>query len=541
MDKKPYRLINLFKVKTENENKNFVELLNEEHEVSSYEIDPSYGFNGMLFVKNTELTPPKWAEFAEDIVGTTIDELGNKSSSAVLFLKTDNGVFAITFGYGRFLLDIYSFVFDFGIKTALNTLDHESLRSVDIHTLEDQPIQKKTQATRESDATVFGIDISRDILRAVTGTPKNGIHFRNISGGDSMYTFGKEMEIDDLPGIINQISDYYCNDDYKEQFSWVDNVQRIKVKGTIEELDEKLLSEIKTSPNNILISIPEIEKWDTIIGFSFTRSKDQVSPTINSENYYSKLPKDTLSIEKLKKDKLFIYDIYENEKNHPIYKCLYWELVSEDKTFILFGGIWYAIANLFIARINEVLEKIEISDITFPSIETWTEKEEKEVKNKIETEGDYNERIASSEGFFLMDKKLIKTNKTTSAIELCDLLTEDGSFIHAKHRKGGSSGLSHLFAQGVVSAELVLGDKEFRKKARQKLNMLSPIARDVIPLDNPRGNRYSIIYLILGEVQSKVKSNLPFFSKVNLSKAYDNLSQRGFKVKIAAAEKTVRV
>ncbi|WP_423834128.1 DUF6119 family protein [Stutzerimonas stutzeri] len=40
----------------------------------------------------------------------------------------------------------------------------------------------------------------------------------------------------------------------------------------------------------------------------------------------------------------------------------------------------------------------------------------------------------------------------------------------------------------------------------------------------------------MGEDSTTVKENLPFFSKVNLSKAYESLSQRGFAVSIAGVD-----
>lgn len=51
---------------------------------------------------------------------------------------------------------------------------------------------------------------------------------------------------------------------------------------------------------------------------------------------------------------------------------------------------------------------------------------------------------------------------------------------------------------------------------------------------------YEIVFLILGDTNVSVKENLPFFSKVNLTRVFDNLSQRGYTVKIAGAEKVVR-
>jgi uncharacterized protein (TIGR04141 family) len=49
-----------------------------------------------------------------------------------------------------------------------------------------------------------------------------------------------------------------------------------------------------------------------------------------------------------------------------------------------------------------------------------------------------------------------------------------------------------------------------------------------------------VVFLILGDDAAAVKTNLPFFSKVNLVRAYDSLSQRGFSVKISAAAKIPR-
>ena len=86
------------------------------------------------------------------------------------------------------------FVHDFGIKTALNTLKHDSLRSVNLFTFSHQAVQKKSQAARESGVGVFGIDISKDVLRAVTGSPKSGVNLKNISGGDSVFSFGIDFK-----------------------------------------------------------------------------------------------------------------------------------------------------------------------------------------------------------------------------------------------------------------------------------------------------------------------------------------------------------
>ncbi len=87
----------------------------------------------------------------------------------------------------------------------------------------------------------------------------------------------------------------------------------------------------------------------------------------------------------------------------------------------------------------------------------------------------------------------------------------------------------------------MLGDKEFRKKARTVLRRVNPAAHDLVPLNTIRSADYEIVFLILGEDSATLKQNLPFFSRVNLTKAFENLTRRGFRVSIAGAAKSQRL
>jgi uncharacterized protein (TIGR04141 family) len=311
----PYLYLNAFMAREEHNEKAYLDFLAQDAQVTQYPLDNALNIDGVLFVKKSQEKKPKWAGFAEQLTGAKLGEITNKSSSAVLLLKSHEQIFAFTFGYGRFLIDQRYFVSDFGIKTALNTLQHDSLRSVDLYTVQDQALQRKAQAVRASDIGVFGIDVSSDVLRAVTGTSRIDIGFRNISGGDAVYSFGINMATSDIPKIATQLASYYKLDHYKQDFLWVDNIRRLKDRAKTESLDEILVSAIR-------------------------------------------------------------------QKDH---------------------------------------EAVAVS---------------------------YNERAAFAHGYYLLDKKLVKSTRTTTAIELCDLLTSNREFVHVKHRKGGSAGLSHLFSQG---------------------------------------------------------------------------------------------
>ncbi len=535
-EKKTYKKLNALLAKAEYEMSNFKEFLSADADIMQFEILKQHNFEGTLYIKKSQEQRPHWAPLADAIVGKEIDLLSNKSSSAVLLIRVDSKILAFTFGYGRFLLNLGYFEQDFGLKTALNTLNHKSLRSVDLHTLEDQPIQKKSQAPRGSEASVFGVDIFRDVLRSVTGSPREDIGYKNISGGDAIYSFDVEMLVEDFPQIAADLVGYYKLKLYKDSFGWVDNIRRVKDIASISNLDGLLLEAIKIRDPAITITLPEIIEWDLVFGFSFTRSKKELSPTIDTDKYLENINANSVSIESISTDKLYVTDINNNKFGYSIYNCLYYELDGSHTKNVIFGGNWYEVDKSFMNDIDAVLDLIALSEITFPGIEIWEEGDE----SKIETEGSYNERVAGRLGYHLLDKNLVKCSKTTSPIELCDLLTNDKQLIHVKHRKGGSSGLSHLFAQGSVSAEVMLGDRSFRKAARRKLQHISHTARELVPIDGLKSTDYEIIFLILGDNSATVKQNLPFFSKINLTRVFENLSQRGYKVKIAGAEKVVR-
>ena len=81
--------------------------------------------------------------------------------------------------------------------------------------MDEQAVQKRTQASRYSNINTFGIDVSKDILRSVTGLPKENVIYNSISGGDAFFGFSKKLGIADLLETAEELIDYYNQDDYK--------------------------------------------------------------------------------------------------------------------------------------------------------------------------------------------------------------------------------------------------------------------------------------------------------------------------------------
>lgn len=77
-----------------------------------------------------------------------------------------------------------------------------------------------------------------------------------------------------------------------------------------------------------------------------------------------------------------------------------------------------------------------------------------------ESEDSYNKRAAAHGNHFLLDKSLVRLPGQTS-FEPCDLLSQDGLFMHVK-RKTSSATMSHVAAQAVVSTQLLRSDAKAR-------------------------------------------------------------------------------
>lgn len=532
MNKKPIRHLH-FKLLKENVVE-FEHALEDSNALESYVIKDGFGFEGALFVARPKQGKPQWFEFIQSGTKEKIDKLTNKSNSAILLIKHKKRIFALPFGHGRHLLNDSATVNDFGIKAALNALQHDSIRSVDTFSFEEQTVQKRTQASKVSGLEVFGLDVSRDILRSVTGKTREDIPFENVSGKEDTIALSVQAEFKDLKWICDKLLDIYDMTYYKKHFSWVDNVKRVTTQDIIDNLDKKLVDELNLSNPNLHLAPPEPIEWDKFYYYSFTRAKHNFSSDIDISVYKETLSAKELSTDVLKHDKIYAYsdDKVTIEYNWPAYKCIVFETSIAGHTYVLSNGEWFEIEKSFSNRIKSRMTQIPISTISLPKVNRIDDE-------TLEHEGDYNERVARKDkNIFLFDKKCVKCENASTPIEVCDLFTKDRHFIHVKHRSGGSSAFSHLFSQGRVSAEALMADKTYRQEIRNKLKPKGTEWVNVVPLQRPRPSLYSIVFAFLGTPSSNLAKGLPFFSQLTLMRIYDDLTSRQFKVEILGIDKS---
>ncbi|HUP59467.1 MAG TPA: TIGR04141 family sporadically distributed protein [Thermoanaerobaculia bacterium] len=148
-----------------------------------------------------------------------------------------------------------------------------------------------------------------------------------------------------------------------------------------------------------------------------------------------------------------------------------------------------------------------------------------------EDEGRYNKRLSASiTDACCPDRDPVLHGGGRSRVEFCDVYTPSRQMIHVK-RYAGSSVLSHLFAQGVVSATTFLSDERFR----EKVNKLLPVSLQIAtPATKPNAADYEIAFFVAS--RSAGPLSLPFFSRVTLRNAYTQLTTFGFRTTLTKVQ-----
>jgi uncharacterized protein (TIGR04141 family) len=495
--------------------------------LNSYEIRDGLGFSGRLYVAPPNQAPPPWLEFVQTGIVQRLQELTNRTNAAVLLARRGQRIFAFTFGHGRHLLRTAALVPDFGLKAALNGLQHDSLRSVDSFTLEDQPVHTRSQASRASGIEVFGLDVGRDILRAVTGSPRADVHVHTLSGGESTLSISANVNFPGLGSLCDELLALYRKRLYREHFGWVDNIRQVRDPARLEALDEALLHNLRREGiPDAYLAPPESIDWARIDGFAYTRRRQPIEPDVSVGHYLDATDRTALTIEQLRRDRIFVYvdGLPEPSDDWPVYRSIVFEHSQAQRRFVLINGLWFEVSGDFVREIRRIIAGFPVAQIDLPPVQ-------RRADGRLEPEADYNRRAGGQlRGTAILDGKLARCRTASSGIEPCDLLTENRELVHVKHRKGGSSALSHLFAQARVAAEALVGDEGFRQDVRALLRDVRPGWENRVPVERPRASTYSVIFAILGTTRAHAAEELPFFSQLNLARTGEALLNLGFTI-----------
>jgi uncharacterized protein (TIGR04141 family) len=485
-----------------------------EDDADEHEIDGV----GVFYTEDSFPRMPGWVKtfFRDRLVDL---KLITSTARGVLLIERPDGDktarFAVAFGYGRNLLKEGVFEERFGLKVVLNAVDHQSLRSIHKTTLGSVPKQSREQVSREGVAANFGIDIEQDLINEVTGKSHDQRLGKTISGRDSL-SVAVKIDIDEIAEFLDCCLALHRSETYKAQFGWIDQIKEMRDPAVHRALNEKLLAQLKSRRlEKIWMAVPEVVDWVNIKGFRYAKPKmGELRPDLDILEFLDSVQEKELTIDFLKAYQIHAVsaktdDVFDRWNS---YRCIYAEITESDKVYVLNSGKWYEVAPDFASAVHSDFQSTPNADMDFPEY-------------AHNDEGAYNEALPGSiNNSYCMDRKLISYGGGHSTIEFCDLITEDRKLVHIK-RYGGSSQLSHLFAQGVVAAELFVEDEGFRSALNEKL---PPALRLSDIRARPDASDYEVVFAIISKSSNPLE--IPFFSKVSLKNARRRLQGYGYKV-----------
>lgn len=505
-------------------------------------------FPGRLFTFVDPALVPEWVHYVRPLAARPLDIPARQAAGAVLLLKPDARrrlIYAAAWGNGRFYLQNDRLEPDGGLRCALNLISGEKsgerswnparVRALRAKRVGENTLITETQASRKAAIETFPFSADADQLRKVTGTPINAATFGStITGGVSIHV-KRPAEPRNLITLCRSIERARGSTDYQRHFGWIDNVSPIRDLAKLERVFGLIVEALRDdATDKFNLSPPSLIAWDDVASFRYQwgrKSVDVEEPSPESFreflNAAQLMPE--LGVATLRETpKLHALDgNQERIQTWPISRCLSGEFTVGGDTLILDDGTLLAVASDFLGELNAFMRRMPDAAQPFPRVKG------------SENEGRYNRRVAQAvNGAILLDRRTV-TRPQATAIEVCDIAVRTKHLIHVK--KGtSSSSLSHLFAQGVVSAELLHMDAGFRERVANLLteNLVGTGAgrmRDFAWLHardfQPAG--CEVVYAIMTGARRLAKEELPFFSKVNLRMRCHELRRMGFKYSLA--------
>jgi len=442
-----------------------------------FELAPvQIGGKAALLVHGSIKTPEaKWSETLSAYTNQQLS-LGNSTAAALLLIPRASRVLALSYGMGWILLDQGLIEQGFGLRYAVRALDAEQVRQVTRHLLEhraqiDRNSVPSGQRVEDFAIEEYGEVISRLVGRAGSSGnlsfSKAGRPYFSLSGSDSLAlpigrtTAGMLGDLDEIERVVDQ-------EQPVEDLRFVEQLRYLKSKDERVPKLEALLGAALEPETDARLAL----------AYPFERDEEHGE----AQAYRIKLPGekpqivDDLTLERLREP---LAELPEAERlstlakakvqaladdsgdtvvgrEIPANKWITAEVTLDGQQYFYRQGRWYEVGAGYLEYLRGQVDEI-LGHKSGVSLPDWKRGEE---------EKDFNARAATASGYALLDRKLVHTKAHPRGIELCDLLGPDNELIHVK-RAGSSAPLSHLFAQGAVSAEALTTDPEARAKLRE--------------------------------------------------------------------------
>ncbi len=342
----------------------------------------------------------------------------------------------------------------------------------------------------------------------------------SLSGADSLQV-NVSASLADMPEILAELLERYQATDYKKGFRFLDHFQPMSKQSVVAPRLEGLLRErvMERHTEKISLATPQIIDDEQVNHFEVSaRYKVAELDEVTLSSVYKFLDEFYEGGDPLGDTRIVpVSDSGQAAgKKRSLRDWIVCEIEDSGKTYVFSLGEWYEVAGDYVESVNSAIARIP--DLTDElHLDEWDPKEK---------EGEYNDRMAGSRDWALLDKDNYYIGGPSQKIEICDLLTKDLYMICVKQQTSSAT-LSHLFSQGSVSAELYKGEGEYKARIYQDASEHWGESIE----EPPEGP--VIVYAIANDRPGLLADNLFFFSKISLLSNARIIQRLGLGVAVA--------
>jgi uncharacterized protein (TIGR04141 family) len=384
--------------------------------------------------------------------------------AGLLLIAVDEHVYAIGYGAGFRLVPEDKKDARFGLRVAIRVLDPAQVRDL---------VRRSPTLYGRTDSTIvpggmpiwaFGIEEHTDVVGRAGGTTtrldltgarqEQGITIEGAAG----LRLRLGVLPDDLVADLREI-ERALNRPAQPGLEFIDAFQPVTddvVLALLDEyLDERLGSDEPTQGTghiHVVVPTAKLRDFDRARGFVIKVGSVRWRCSGLDIRYLLqrtlKQPSGT-RVEALRKGRVELFSdpgCTEQLSGGSALKWLETSVMLDERAFLLMDGSWYEIGTDYLATKRREVDALisTESDVYLPPWDAgWDEQR-------------YNLHVADAlPGALCLDRKGVRTGlHRHNGVEACDVLTRDDVFVHVK-KADGSSPLSHLFAQGLVSIETI--------------------------------------------------------------------------------------
>lgn len=478
-------------------------------------------FRSAAYLLRKDPKPPKWQQFLASHFDINV---GNVTNGFLLMLEASGRLFAASFGHAFHLLDPGALESDFGIRVCANLLDPKRVKALDARNVDVVTRQQRVHVSTGVSIEDFGVDVDENWVRYLSGSIDTDIA-KSLAGTDSLQ-INTKVTLEELAQRCRELFEVFGRDDYKTKFEFFDKFRPLR-RGhhLIGELDTEVSQRLAERSNEkISVALPFFPEETTIDSYKFFGRgvrRDTIEEMTLAALYEFLDEHDEITdpYHALKVIALDDQGV-ERSKAFPLKDYIVAEAERGQDTYVLTAGKWFRVNRDYAHEVRAQVARLHdfTDDLALPPMRL------------SEREDAYNQRVAQEKGWRHLDKKLFigTGSERNQKIEVADMLAPHHQFLCVK-KMNNSAGLSHLFAQGAVSADLLRHEPKYQERATQ---LGAGLVTDPT-FTNPRP---TFVFCIATERPGPLSESMFLFSVINLARQAKLIKRQQAEVALAKVE-----